>query len=229
MKNRFVFLISVVVAVGCSAQSTDTTVTPPVVTGAEDSMSAGSANPSVDESKPAASDTKVAGDSAGYALTPENTRIQFVATHVGPTPDPKARVGIFGDFRGQAVVEDDELKSISVEIQIASVDTQMEKLNTHLRSPDFFDAREYPTAKYETTRISRNEDGDHILTANLTLHGVTKEVSFPANVGMANGQLDLSANLKLDRTEFGMTEMTDKVNKEVELTIGVGKFAKSEE
>ena len=151
-----------------------------------------------------------------------------MGTHVGPTPDPKARVGKFGDFSGQAVVEDDELKSVSLDIQIASVDTTMEKLNNHLQSPDFFDAREYPSAKFETTRINRNEDGDHILTGNLTLHGETKEISFPANVGMTNGQLDLSAKLTIDRTEFGMTEMTDRVNKEVELTIGVGKFAASE-
>ena len=205
--------------IGCSAQSTDTAVTPPVQ-GGEDSVSVSP----VDDTNPAASDAKTAGGTE-IAITPGNTRIQFTGTHKVPPPDPKARVGTFSAFDGKAVVADDELKSISVVIEIDSIETPQEKLTNHLKAPDFFDAREYPMAKFETTRIARNVDGDHQITGNLTMLTTTKEVSFPARVGMQNGELTLSAKLKIDRTEFGMTDHTDNVNEEVALQIDIGPSA----
>ena len=207
--------------VGCSSQSTtDTAVTPPVQ-GVEDSVAVSPAG----DTNPAASDAKTAGGME-IALTPSNTRIQFTGTHKkNPPPDPDARVGTFSAFDGKAVVADDELKSISVVIKIDSIETPQEKLTNHLKAPDFFDAREYPTAKFETTRIARNVDGDHQITGDLTMLTTTKEVSFPARVGMQDGKLSLSAQLKIDRTEFGMTDHTDNVNEEVSLQIDVGSSA----
>ena len=108
---------------------------------------------------------------------------------------------------------------------MASVTTEQDKLTNHLQAPDFFDVRQFPTAKFETTRIARDKDGNHLITGNLTLHGETKEINFPASVGMVDGQLEFSARLELDRTEFGMDQNIDKVNKEVSLTIGIGKRA----
>lgn len=203
--------------VGCSA-STDTTVAPPVSVEVE-----------MDESAPITVDVTSPVVGTEIALTPENTLIQFVGTHVGPTPDPKARTGNFGDFQGSVNIADDDIAAISVEIQMSSVSTAMDKLTNHLQAPDFFDVRQFPTASFQTTRIARDKDGKHMITGNLTLHGETKEISFPAEVGMTDGQLDLLATLTLDRTEFGMTQNTDNVNKEVALTIGIGKHATSAE
>lgn len=206
-------LCVVVAAIGCSAK-TDTTVAPPVVTTTETATgSSEKTDPVVD---PAADATEI-------ALTAENTLIQFVGTHVGEVPDPKARTGSFADFTGVATIADDDIQSVNVAIQMASVDTGMDKLNNHLQAPDFFDVRQHPTAEFTSTRIARDKDGRHIITGDLTLHGETKEVSFPADVGMTNGELKLAAKLKLDRTEFGMDKMTDKVNSEVALTIKIGK------
>lgn len=205
--------------VGCSSQSVDTAVTPPVQ-GTEDSVAVSPAS----DTKPADSNAETT-DGMEIALSPSNTRIQFTGTHKVPPPDPNARVGTFKEFDGKAVVADDELKSISVVIKIDSIETPQEKLTNHLKAPDFFDAREYPTAKFETTRIARNVDGDHQITGDLTMLTTTKEVSFPARVGMQNGELSLSAQLKIDRTEFGMTDHTKNVNEEVSLQIDVGPSA----
>lgn len=207
----FLFILFAIALVGCTGQTTDTAVTPPVV---KDGTSTSGADQTA---------TVVSADGSEIALSPENTTIQFVGTHVGPTPDPKARTGTFEEFAGTAVIADDELKSISIEIQMASVQTGMDKLNNHLQQEDFFSVREYPTAKFETTKIVRNEDGDHLVTANLTLHSKTNEVSFPASVGMVDGQLTLNGKLRLDRTEYGMDKKLDGVNKEVDLTFSIGK------
>src|SRR5947199_10816450 len=107
-------------------------------------------------------------------LTPQNTRIQFVCAHVGAKPDP--RKGGFGKFSGAAVVEGKSLKSVSVEIETASLFTEFDMLTTHLKSPDFFEVRRFPTAKFESTKIESGASGSQI-TGKLTLHGVTKQVS----------------------------------------------------
>lgn len=198
------------VVMGCST-ATDTAVTPPV-TGSEDTVTV----------ETPAAPTASGSEGTEITLSPENTYIQFVGTHVGPTPDPKARTGKFTDFSGVARVEDDDLKSVVVDIKTDSLETSIENLTNHLKSEDFFDVRNYPTARFESTSITRNEDGEHIITGNLTLLGQTNEISFPASVGMPDGEFQLSAKVKLDRTEFGMTSNTDKVNKEVNLTIGSG-------
>ena len=201
MRSNIIFVTLIALAVGCSANN----VTQPV---------------SQEETTPEVS-VEVTGTE--IELSPSNTLIQFVGTHVGEVPDPNARTGKFEEFTGKAVVADDELKSVSVEIQMASVQTGMDKLNNHLQQEDFFAVREYPTAKFESTRIARSEDGQHIVTGNLTLHSATNEIAFPATVGMVDGELKLSGKMKLDRTKFGMTQNTEKVNAEVALKFEIGK------
>ena len=216
------FVLSVMLfslLVGCSSQTAPTVDVPAA-------LESGS-TPKETTAADAGSDTKVAGGTS-IALTPENARIQFVGTHVGPKPDPKARVGTFSDFKGTAVTADDELASVMVEIQMTSVSTPHDKLNMHLQAPDFFDVRAYPTAKFESTSVSKTEDGNHLIAGNLTLHGETKEIELVGTVEVADGGVDIEATVELDRSEFGMDQNLDKVNKEVPLTIAVGKFATME-
>ena len=208
---HLLLVLSSSIAIGCNSQTADTVDAPAV------EVKAAGEGDDVTTSSMAGNDEMV--------MTPENTLIQFVGTHVGPTPDPKARTGKFGDFSGKAIMADEQLKSVSVDIQIASVDTGMEKLNNHLQAEDFFSVREYPTAKFESTKIEPGENGEHNVTGALTLHSKTNEISFPASIEMTDGSLNFSGKLTLDRTEFGMDQNTEKVNKEVDLTITIGNAA----
>jgi len=213
MRSKLIFISMLALfAFGCSANTATEPITPEV---SESDTTA----TTVTKSPAASADST---DQQEIELSPSNTLIQFVGSHVGETPDPKARTGKFDEFSGKAVIADDELKSVSLEIQMASVQTGIDKLNNHLQAEDFFSVREYPTAKFETTKIARNEDGDHIITGNLTLHSKTNEVTFPASVGMVDGQLKLSGKMTLDRTEFGMDKNTEKVNANVEMTFKIG-------
>src|SRR5262245_8674291 len=69
------------------------------------------------------------------ALTPQNTKIQFVCAHVGAKPDP--RKGGFGKFAGKAQVEGKSLKSVLLDIDTTSLFTDFDMLTNHLKSPDF--------------------------------------------------------------------------------------------
>jgi polyisoprenoid-binding protein YceI len=166
---------------------------------------------------PAADAVPAAGGKA--VLTPQNTKIQFVCAHVGAKPDP--RKGGFGKFSGTAVMDGKSLKSVNLEIDTASLFTEFDMLTTHLKSPDFFEVRRFPTAKFESTKIEAGAGGSQI-TGKLTLHGVSKEVSFPAKVEMTDAGLKLVSEFTINRREFGINYDPKKVEDKVALTVVIG-------
>jgi polyisoprenoid-binding protein YceI len=156
-------------------------------------------------------------------LDPSNTHIGWVGTHTGDNPNP--RVGSFEKFQGVAEVDPaaKTLKSLSVEIDTASLKSPIDNLTTHLNSPDFFDTREYPKATFESTKIA--DDGT--ITGNLTLHGVTKEISFPATITVTDAGLAMKADFTINRTDFKLGEGQDRVEKDVQINVTVGEGSSS--
>ena len=152
-------------------------------------------------------------------LGPQNTKIQFVCAHVGAKPDP--RKGGFGKFSGKAVVDGKTLKSVSLEIETTSLFTEFDMLTTHLKSPDFFEVRRYPTAKFESTKIEASPSGTQV-TGKLTLHGVTKELSFPAKIEVTDGGVKLVSEFTINRLEYGINYDPKKVEDKVALTVVIG-------
>ena len=155
-------------------------------------------------------------------LAPLNSRISFVGIHVGD--DPKPRLGGFKQIQGYAVVDpdNDAITSISIDINVDSVWTQFEKLTGHLKNADFFDTAKFPAARFVSTEIRNIEKSKCKITGNLTLHGQTKSISFPANYRFENGGLLLAAKFQLDRSQFGMDQMLSGVDKLVEVEIFIG-------
>lgn len=158
-------------------------------------------------------------------LSPENTLIQFVGTHTGDKPDP--RTGTFAKFSGQLSVDpaSKSVKAISADIDTASLVTPIPKLTDHLKSPDFFEVREYPKAKFESTKIEADKAGVIEVTGNLSLHGKTKSITFPAKVSFAANGVTLQSEFSINRSEFGMTYGAGKVDDKVTLTVVVGQAA----
>lgn len=153
------------------------------------------------------------------SLTPQNTKIQFVCAHVGAKPDP--RTGGFSKFTGKAEVADKSLKSITLDIDTNSLTTDFDKLTTHLKSPDFFEVRRHPSAKFESTKIENGSAGTQI-TGNLTLHGVTKEITIPAKVEVTDSGLNLKSEFTINRLDFGINYDPAKVENQVKLTVAIG-------
>lgn len=171
----------------------------------------------------AAAGTAVPIKGGAVTLSPANTKIIFVGTHAAPkAPDP--RTCSFEKFSGKAEVDTEKkvLKSVSVEIQTGSLKTEFEKLTNHLNSPDFFDTREYPKAKFESTKITAGKKGEHTIVGKLTLLKTTKEISFPATVAIGDGGLTLQSSFKINRLDFGVGVNQSGVEKPVSLTVTVG-------
>ncbi len=155
-------------------------------------------------------------------LTPENTTITFV----GSKPDDSSHEGGFNKgFSGEIAVarlngEPLGIESISMSIDIDEMWTDNDKLTDHLLSPDFFDARAYPQAEFSAPFIY--ELGEITITGDLTLHGVTKEISFPATVEIEGESLTLNALMPINRLDFGISYQPENINAEVPVTIRVG-------
>lgn len=161
----------------------------------------------------------VSAPGGNAALTPQNTKIQFVCAHVGAKPDP--RTGGFSKFSGKAEIAGKALKAISLDIDANSLTTEFDKLTTHLKSPDFFEVRRYPTAKFESTKITSGSAGTQI-TGQLTLHGVTKEITIPAKVEVTDAGLNLKSEFTINRLDFGINYDPAKVENQVKLTVAIG-------
>ena len=112
-------------------------------------------------------------------LGPINSRIDFVGTHEGPKPDP--RKGGFSKFAGRAeFAQNGALAAVEFDIETSSLWTEIPKLTGHLKSPDFFDVRQYPRAAFRSSAVSpTQQQGVYNVSGKFTLLGVTKEVSMP--------------------------------------------------
>ncbi len=95
-----------------------------------------------------------------------------------------------------------EGSSVAVTIDTTSLWSDNERLTGHLKSADFFDVETYPTASFTSTEIAANEDGTYTLTGNLDLHGVTKQISFPANIEVSDSGFTATAEFSINRMDF---------------------------
>lgn len=156
-------------------------------------------------------------------LSPETSAISFVGIHVGD--DPKPRLGGFAKFTGSLEVnlQNKTIESMQVAIKVDSIWTEFEKLTTHLKNADFFEVDKYPDANFQSTKIEMGKDGQCTVTGDLTLHGETAAVSFPAEYNFSDGGLVFSSKFNLDRSKFGMDQMLSGVAALVDVEIQVGK------
>ena len=100
--------------------------------------------------------------------------VQFRVKHLGYS----WLYGRFNNFSGDFSYNESDASAsrIAVEIDTTSLDTNHAERDKHLRSADFLDVEQFPTATFESTAYSPTGDNSADLTGNLTLHGVTNEV-----------------------------------------------------
>jgi polyisoprenoid-binding protein YceI len=122
--------------------------------------------------------------------------------------------GQFTNLKGAVSLNDADITDSKVEatIDAASLTTREPQRDAHLRSADFFDVEKFPTLSFKSTRIRRAGDDELNVTGELTIHGVTREVTFDVEGPTAaakdpwgNTRIGLSATTKINRKDFGLT------------------------
>ena len=98
------------------------------------------------------------------------------------------------------------MKSIRVVVKTASLSTDVEKLVKHLNSPDFLDTTAIPEATFSGDLTAGGADGKgtHTVKGKLKLHGVEKELSFPATVESTPTEVKGHAEFSVNRHDFGI-------------------------
>jgi polyisoprenoid-binding protein YceI len=108
-----------------------------------------------------------------------HSNIKFTITHL-MVSDVE---GSFKNFEAKVISSQPDFADAKVELSadINSINTDNEQRDEHLKAPDFFDAAKYPTFTFKSTSFKKVGDKKYQVTGNLTLHGVTKEVTLDAN------------------------------------------------
>ena len=163
-------------------------------------------NPSSDKPRAVTTDAAPAASPAvageKYVITPENSDIEFVGAKVTGKHD-----GSFEQFSGEINYAGQPEKSrVRITIDIDSMTTDDAKLTAHLKTADFFDAAKFPQATFESTEITAGGEGGatHTIKGNLTMHGVTKSVTFPAKITAAADAITVDSTFAINRKDFGI-------------------------
>ena len=144
-----------------------------------------------------------------WKVDPNHSKITFMVTHSGISDI----LGVFQEFDVSinAAQPDFSDAAFNLTIRTASIDTDVENRDNHLRSADFFDVETYPELTFQSTAITAEGQNRYKLTGNMTLHGVTKSVTMnlwyrgtntnPENNTQTAG-FQLTGTLK--RSDFGI-------------------------
>jgi polyisoprenoid-binding protein YceI len=142
-----------------------------------------------------------------YTTDPSHTLVGFIVRHFVIS---KVR-GKFNEFHGTIVYDEHDITRSSLQgtITIASIDTDDEERDEHLRSADFFDAANHPEITFASKRVEPRDKG-HVLVGDLTIRGTTKEVTIPFVITgkvvdpRGKTRLGFEANLQINRKDFGV-------------------------
>jgi len=159
-----------------------------------------------------------------YRIDPGHSTVLFSVRHLGTSE----LTGRFNDIKGSFVLDQRKAPDLDVTISTASVDTNHEKRDAHLRSPDFFNVKQYPVMHFSADRISYDKQGQPTaLHGDLTLHGKTRAVTFvvsPVGAGKdpwGGYRAGFNARTTLKRSEFGMNFMPGGIGDEITVTLNI--------
>jgi len=184
------------------------------------SLFLGHAAPNAQEKKAAP-----ASEAESFEIDPVHSSVVFRVQHL----ETSWFYGRFNHVQGSLLYDaaKPEVSSISVEIPADSIDTNSDKRDQHLKGPDFFNAKEFPTISFNSTAVKKTKDGLEV-EGDLTLHGETQSVtartihmgrSESAQLGKLAG---FTAAFDFKRSDFGMEYgLPDQLGDDVHVEIGI--------
>jgi polyisoprenoid-binding protein YceI len=145
-----------------------------------------------------------------WKLDPAHSAAEFKVKHMMISHVKGSLTGLSGILKEDP--SDPDRFTVEASIDVATLSTGDAQRDGHLKSADFFEVEKYPTMAFKSTAVKRIAEGEHTVTGDLTMHGVTKPVTFtvegpsaPGNDPWGNTRIGLSATTKLNRKDFGLT------------------------
>jgi polyisoprenoid-binding protein YceI len=153
-----------------------------------------------------------AAEAATYGIDNVHSHAMFRVHHLGAGQF----WGRFNDISGSMSFDAAGAPTaFDISVAVESVDTAEPRLDNHLKSPDFFNAKEFPALTFKSTKVSRNSDGSFVAVGDFSMHGVTKEITAAIEVtGLADMGMGARAGVEaiftVKRSDFGMKYGLDK-------------------
>ncbi len=145
-----------------------------------------------------------------WKLDPAHSAAEFKVKHMMISNVKGSLTGLSGTLTEDPT--NPHLSAVEATVDVSTLSTGDAQRDGHLKSADFFEIEKYPTMTFKSTSVKRNGDGDYAVTGDLTLHGVTKPVTFavegpsaPGKDPWGNTRIGLSATTKINRKDFGLT------------------------
>jgi polyisoprenoid-binding protein YceI len=144
-----------------------------------------------------------------FEIDPIHSQVTFSVRHLMVS---NVR-GTFNVIRGHLHIDEQNPANswVDAEADAASVNTRNEARDGHLRSADFFEADKYPTLTFKSTSVEQVEGPEYKVTGDLTMHGVTRPVTFAVEYNGQNAhpqmgtRTGLTAKARINRKDFGLT------------------------
>ncbi|EIJ37597.1 MAG: YceI family protein [Flavobacteriaceae bacterium] len=139
-----------------------------------------------------------------WAIDPAHSEITFKVKHL-MISNVK---GEFRTFEASIDGEDFTNSTLSAKIDASSISTNNNDRDTHLKSPDFFEVEQFPEITFKSTSLKKGDDDEYKLVGDLTIKGVTKEITLDTEFGgfmkdpYGNEKAGFSINGKLNRKDF---------------------------
>ncbi|MEP7318030.1 MAG: YceI family protein, partial [Panacibacter sp.] len=135
-----------------------------------------------------------------------------------------------GDFKGlKGKIVFDALNTaastFNVTVDASTIDTDINARDNHIKKEDYFDVSKYPVISFASTKITASaSSGSFLITGNITIKGITKEVSFPFTVAEKNDGFIFTGNFKLNRRDFKVGG--NSISLSDNLTVSLSVYAK---
>ena len=161
-----------------------------------------------------------------YKIDAVHSQISFKIRHLVAKSS-----GRFTKFEGAITVDAKDIAKSKVEVTIdaASINTDNEARDKHLRGADFFEVDKFPTITFKSTGVKEVEKGKLLVTGDLMMHGVTKSITFPitnagTRAGMKPGSVVagfIDGALKINRNDFGIKTYPGVLGDDVDISLDI--------
>ncbi len=156
-----------------------------------------------------------------YTIDTAHSGVVFKISH----SDLNWIYGRFNDFSGEFTIDpsDPSKSSFTMKIKPESVDTNQPKRDGHLKSPDFFNVKQYPSMSFTSTSVKPIEGGFEV-TGDFTLHGQTKPITFNLKGGKTVAvkgmqKTGYTAEFAIKRSEFGISKFSPMLGDDVWVSV----------
>lgn len=145
-----------------------------------------------------------------WKIDPAHSSADFKVKHMMISHVKGSFAGVTGTLTEHAT--DSSLSSVDASIDLTTLNTGDAQRDGHLKSADFFDVEKYPAMTFKSTTVTKKGDGEYSVTGDLSIHGVTKAVTFavegpsaPGKDPWGNTRIGISATTKINRKDFGLS------------------------